>query len=436
MEIAFLIIESFTYWSSLLLVANKILNCSIRKKAFIIFVLLIYSPFVFIGIKFEYATFIYTNMIIQLIQIICTKFLAKNIRITAIIETYILIYCINMILVMALSCIMQFSDFALLIVDFIVNLVTYIFCVGCCINNKISIKIRQTLSVLPAGIKILTVVSFAISALVMSLIVANPLLSENTLWNVAIRIALVFLALFVCTTFPVLLITVLTNSYLKKQNEIFRQDLEAQADHYTALAKSNYELRRFRHDFNNIRIGLIKSLDDNDYQTALNILKNGQNSIYEATESIVQYDTGNGIVDAILTDKQAKARGNHIMINFEGSVPPTVLSPVDSCVIFGNTIDNAVDACEKMPPESEKIISVSSQCNSGFIFITITNPVSEDVIIENNTIDTTKKDRSLHGYGLYSLNETVKKYDGELKLLSKDNIFTVNIDLCINKKIS
>lgn len=65
------------------------------------------------------------------------------------------------------------------------------------------------------------------------------------------------------------------------------------------------------------------------------------------------------------------------------------------------------------------------------MFLTITNPVSEKVNISNNYIATTKENKTLHGFGLYSLHSVVKKYDGKIELESTDTTFTANIDLCL-----
>lgn len=268
----------------------------------------------------------------------------------------------------------------------------------------------------------------------MAFILSNPTLNVNPSWNITIRISFVLFSTFIGVSFPVLLIAVLTNSYLKKQNEIFENDLHAQANHYIALAKANYELRRFKHDFNNIKIGLSKSVHDNNYDSALAIIQDMDSAMQKATDGVNQFDTGNGIVDAILSDKQAKAKDKHITLDFRGSLPSHSLSPIDLCVIFGNTIDNAIEACERLPMNIDKTIYVRSQCNSGFVFISIENPVERNVKISNNYIETTKAERSAHGYGLYSLNKTVKKYDGDLKLSCENYKFKVEIDLSINKQ--
>ena len=147
------------------------------------------------------------------------------------------------------------------------------------------------------------------------------------------------------------------------------------------------------------------------------------------------FDTGNGIADALLTDKQEKAVLQNTQIAFQGAIPPEALSPTDLCVILGNSLDNALEACQKLPDRDDKTISVTSNCRGGFLFISITNPIAEKVTVRDNHIATTKENKTLHGFGLYSLHSIVKKYDGDVQLASTDKTFTISIDLCVMSKV-
>ena len=244
-----------------------------------------------------------------------------------------------------------------------------------------------------------------------------------------------FIAIFVFILAPIIIIIAVSNSYLKSQNERFQKDIEAQAKHYSDLAKANYELRRFKHDFGNMKIGLSQSLKEGDCAGALDMLNSAAIDMQRSSEDIVGFDTGNGIVDAILADKQSRAKINNTKIVFSGSVPPNSIAPTDLCIIFGNTLDNAIEACEKFFDDTEKIIFVTCRCNSGFVFIDITNPVAENVSIHGKNVETSKTDKASHGYGLYSLNKTVKKLDGEVKLFCENKIFKVEIDFFIEQNI-
>ena len=200
-----------------------------------------------------------------------------------------------------------------------------------------------------------------------------------------------------------------------------------QVNYYEHLAKANEDLRKFRHDYNNLKIGLIAYLQKNNINGAMQYLKDC-NQIIETNDL---FHTGHHIVDALFSDKSNTARANNIDISFDGFIPQNVLTPVDLCIIFGNALDNAIEACLKINNDKIKSISVSVKQNNDYIFVTFTNPTSENVEIKNNTIVTTKDNHATHGIGLYSIQQVLKKYDGHMNLNCENNLFTTEIDFCI-----
>lgn len=60
--------------------------------------------------------------------------------------------------------------------------------------------------------------------------------------------------------------------------------------------------------------------------------------------------------------------------------------------------------------------------------------MEQKVTVNDSTIRTTKK-RAEHGFGLYSLNKIAKKYSGEINIVSKDEQFTVMLDIYFDKYI-
>lgn len=221
------------------------------------------------------------------------------------------------------------------------------------------------------------------------------------------------------------------SSYHKNLSKNFKKQIEAQAEHYKKLAESNFELRRFRHDYKNINIGVSKLIECGNTTEALEMLNDYNEQIKSTTKSLIKFDTGNGIVDALLTEKQEKATTVNTVITFKGAITSELISPTDLCVIFGNTLDNAIEACEKISLETKKEISINCNCNCGFMFLTISNPVVENISIHNNSIKTSKKDTSNHGFGLYSLKKIIQKYNGEFSLSCNNNLFHAKIELTL-----
>ena len=260
-----------------------------------------------------------------------------------------------------------------------------------------------------------------------TIVLHHPLLEDQLLSNI-LTLSFIILLVVDALLISVLLVYTVTNKHILGVAENYEKQIKAQADYYRKLAESNLTLRRFRHDSHNIYIGLEKLLSENKAQEAIQMLHKGREECFQQKP---QYDTGNGIVDALLEDKSAKGQTIHTGITFEGAVPAAAIEPMDLCVIFGNTLDNALEACEKLPPEQEKTIAVQCSGKCGFLFIDITNPVLEPVSVKGGVPATTKKDKKEHGLGLYSLQKIVKKYEGTIQCDCDTAQFTISVSLHI-----
>lgn len=425
------------YYFTIVMVLGKIPKYPLNKKLLAICATVLYSLLIVLSLIVDYVIFVFVHVLFQALLILSLKIIFRKLGFVTIIGNVLLFHSINMIFSVSLDSVLKIfgveSALTYAYADLAVSIVTFVLCAIGCFHPRICMHIREMLVVLNRKTKCLTVASLLISSLTVTLMLSNPIVRDLSAWSILMRLSTILLAVVLLTVFPLIIITTQANFYLKKQNEAFEADLEAQAQYYQNLSVANFELRQFRHDFKNMQIGLKTYLKEEKSQEALGLLDEARGYLYTDTENLIRYDSGNGIVDAILADKQLKAAEYNTEIVFEGSVPPNSLSPVDLCVLFGNTIDNAVEACAKIPSSMKKIISIRSICNCGFMFVTISNPTLEDTVIKNNILESTKEDKHLHGYGLRSLHKIAKKYDGELKLTSKNQMFTVSIDLAIVK---
>lgn len=220
----------------------------------------------------------------------------------------------------------------------------------------------------------------------------------------------------------------LDSSYYKRLNETMEENVKEQVNHYNQITRANEDLRRFRHDYKNLKLGLSICLEQNDVKGALEYL-NGCDDIIE--HDYILYKTGHPIVNAIISDKAFQAKEDNIKITFDGLIPIDALNSVDLCIVFGNLLDNAIEACRKFEDGKEKTISVTAVQRSNYLFVIITNPTTENVKIRDNSIQSTKGNNSLHGIGLYSVKDVVNKYSGHLYLSCKNKIFKAEADFSL-----
>lgn len=238
-----------------------------------------------------------------------------------------------------------------------------------------------------------------------------------------------YLTVIGCELLIIMLIkNIRKTSYYENLSNIMDVRLTEQVKHYEQVEKTDNELRKFRHNYKNMKIGLMSLLNNKDTDGAKKYVADCDELL---DIDYTLYQTGNSIINAILSDKAMKVKDKGITIKFAGLIPQTKISNTDLCIIFGNILDNAIEAVEKVDDNIAKEINIDVYKKKDYLFITVTNPTKTEVAIKDNKIVTSKDDKSNHGLGLSSVEETLKKYDGHLDLDCNNNKFTTSFDFCV-----
>ena len=422
-----LVLETLVYYICLIFICNKILDGVLHKLS-IALSFFVYIPVLFVWRNLQESSQILLILSILIFQVVFLRFSSKGLKFVSIVYSFLLVFFMNAIINSILISFISINKKSDIIIEIVIHFLFIVCCAILCLS-KVRYKIKNIIIWTPINIKGIVLSIVIIGALLTALILDMKSQTQSVI--LYFTKLFMILILLVCTTFPVMILNAITNTYLKKLTNDYKKQIEAQAKHYEAQAKANFELRRFQHDFKNIKVGVGQLIAEDKLTEAMSMLDSTHEDIYNTTHSLLCFDTGNGIVDALLADKQQNASFFNTKIQFEGSIPPTGISATELCVIFGNTIDNAIEACEKIDTKIEKIIKVACECKSGFMFLDITNPVNEPVVIKNNTLSTTKTDKTLHGFGLYSLEQIVRKHEGDIELYYDNYEFKVSINMFI-----
>lgn len=230
----------------------------------------------------------------------------------------------------------------------------------------------------------------------------------------------IFLLLFIIGS---LVFNCISRAYFENVSSILEKQVNEQVDYYKKINKIDKELRNFRHDYKNHMICVQSLIEAKEYAEATEYL---EGITLHKTILSRGFSSGNSIADVLLSDKSEWAEKAGVEIQFEGVICENI-PPADLCTILSNAIDNAIEACEKIQSDEQKIISVKCSYIKRIQFIDITNPVDKDVKITNNVVETSKSDKNIHGIGLYNIRRTVMKYDGEFEISCKDKTFAMSI---------
>ena len=162
----------------------------------------------------------------------------------------------------------------------------------------------------------------------------------------------------------------------------------------------------------------------------------GQNtissSVLEDIENAISiYDssvkTGNDALDVILTEKSLLCNKNGV--KFSSIVDGEKLdfmAEEDIYALFGNIVDNAIDAVLKCDKD-KRIISLSVKEADDMVAVRAQNYYAEEIIFEDGLPQTTKKDKRYHGFGMKSIRFICEQYKGALSIKAEHGIFVLNI---------
>lgn len=135
---------------------------------------------------------------------------------------------------------------------------------------------------------------------------------------------------------------------------------------------------------------------------------------------------GNSVVNAILTIKSQSAREKDIAMESECSIPEEIgIEMIDLCSLFTNLIDNAIEACEKVAEKEKRSLSVRAGLRGGYLTVKVENTYAQAPVKEKGRILTSKQDKDNHGYGLKLVEDIAKKYNGNVEITTKEEVFRV-----------
>lgn len=150
-------------------------------------------------------------------------------------------------------------------------------------------------------------------------------------------------------------------------------------------------------------------------------------------DSVVK--TNNETLDVILTEKSLLCTNSKIKLTCiaEGE-KLNFISDADLYSLFGNLIDNAIEAVRDLE-EGKRTIGLLVKAEHSFLSVNIHNYYDKVLVFQDNIPLTTKEDKFFHGYGMKSVRHICGKYNGEMTISTDDGVFNVNIVFPVTSNI-
>ena len=214
--------------------------------------------------------------------------------------------------------------------------------------------------------------------------------------------------------------------YYNTQNEL---SLEKMKNHMLEQSmnetRQSFELiQSSLHDYRHNIINLRNLAENGDIE---GIMEFTDKEIEIISNRLFYYKTGNNTADSIIYIKQKKAENLGIPFVITADIPENFsISPQNLVSLLGNLLDNAIEASQK---EQNPYIEVSIRPVNSYMAIAVKNKCSD----YDPNVKTSKKDTVLHGIGLKTVRRIIKELNGEIKIIYKNNVFSVNIILPTEK---
>ena len=179
------------------------------------------------------------------------------------------------------------------------------------------------------------------------------------------------------------------------------------------------------HDYKHKVLVIKHWLDEGKIEELKDFIENESETL---AQKIYYIKTGNEVVDAIINTKQNLAEKKGINFSVNVKIPPEcIVSDIDFVCIFGNLIDNAIEACET---QSEKRIEIIVKEIKKLLIIKVINSYKGKL---PDKLSTTKKEKRFHGIGLKNVKSILEKYDGTYQMIKEDDEVITKI-MILNKK--
>ncbi len=196
----------------------------------------------------------------------------------------------------------------------------------------------------------------------------------------------------------------------KKQYEMFRCNLET----------TNIKYHDLKH-----QLGLMQGAGRGEAE---------EKWVSEAIDSLnvvgMMQKTGSETLDVVLVQKhmECDAAGIQLVTIVDGSLLSR-LDDVDIYSLFGNALDNAIECLNGVEDREKRTVTLTVRRVGEMVKIQVENYTPSEVRIVGGFPQTTKPDKSSHGYGVKSIAYIVEKYGGIMNFEAGEHTFILDIML-------
>ena len=204
---------------------------------------------------------------------------------------------------------------------------------------------------------------------------------------------------------------------IKKRVASFEKEILQK--YYTEVENMYTKMRGWRHDYRHHIQTMKVHAAKGEYEEITKYLDMLDDDLTNV-ETVIR--TGNRMADAILNSKLSLAAEREINVKAEAKIPVSLtVSELDLCIIIGNLLDNAIEACMELPPD-QRLIRIYMEMKGNYLYLALTNTAGGR---KKRSFATTRGEG--HGLGIARVDAVVKKCGGYIMRASEDEAFSTEV---------
>lgn len=215
-------------------------------------------------------------------------------------------------------------------------------------------------------------------------------------------------------------------NHYEMENALLYMQITQQEKRIREEEKNYREVQLLRHDLKRYLVTYRQLLQEGKYEVIeadidkiLGKRLNTNHCVY----------TENTILNAVICEKMEQCSIKNIKIEVQVNADKDMDS-IEYGVVLSNLLDNAIEA-EEQEKEENRYICLNIGVEQNMIHLVVSNYIAESVLQNNTLLETSKKNKQLHGIGLRGVKEFVNNKEGEIEIFEENHMFVVHICACV-----
>lgn len=201
-----------------------------------------------------------------------------------------------------------------------------------------------------------------------------------------------------------------------------KSQIAMQKEYYDALSGQMNEIRGIKHDVRHFINAIRRLAEEGHYDELKRFLNEYAENI--ETEPLPVF-CENVVANSILGYYSLKAKQSNIPFHCACSIQRQIsINDSDLCVVLGNALENAIEACGKLDDPDARFISVEARTINGQLLIKIENSYNGRLKVKDDGYLSTKSGE-FHGIGMKNIKKVVEAYGGFVKSEPNGTVFTL-----------